>query len=91
MKLLCLTAYLIYAGDIDLNHVSDILVREVLKVLTMIIRQPYVVDQQADIKGRYCSGRPLPSCFVSVGKVNDSVLRLHVVLLSHLLCGCNEL
>ena len=52
MKLLCLTAYLIYAGDIDLDHVSDILVREVLKVLTMIIRQPYVVDQQADIKGR---------------------------------------
>ncbi len=52
MKLLCLTAYLINAGDIDLHHVSDILVREVLKILTMIVRQPYVVDQQADIKGR---------------------------------------
>ena len=52
MKLLSLNAYLINAGDIDLHHISNILVREVLKVLTMIVRQPYVVDQQADIKGR---------------------------------------
>ena len=51
-EFLWLNAYLIDAGDIDLNHVSDILVREVLEVLTVIVRQPYVVDQQADIKGR---------------------------------------